>query len=174
MEMFLADAVEDYHFRSDYPVNQMFGVQAGLPNFMTQQAPVTNKREAEDYVARLNQVGWKFDGLLEGLKERADRGVVPPHFTILEVIDQMKGFAGKPVAENPLHTAFAEKLDKLPTSDLSPEAKADLLRQADTAIETVVYPAYGRLIAFFTEASGRCPMVTPITPGASALRPPPP
>ena len=150
MEMFLTDAVEDYRFRSDYPVNQMFGVQAGLPNFMTQQAPVTNKREAADYVARLNQFGWKFDGLLEGLKERADRGVVPPHFTIVEVIDQMKGFSGKPPKDNPLYTAFAEKLDKLPASELNPEAKADLLKEADLAIEKIVYPAYGRLIDFFT------------------------
>ncbi len=151
MEIFLSDQLEAYRFRSDYPVNQMFGIQAGLPNFMTNQVPITNKREADDYITRLNQFGWKFDGVLAGLKERADRGVVPPHFTIVEVIDQMKGFVGKPPKENPLYVVFAEKLDKLPAADLTPEAKAKLLEDVHFAIGSVVYPAYQKMIAFFTE-----------------------
>ncbi len=151
MEIFLSDQVEAYRFRDDYPVNQMFGLQAGMPNFMTNQVPITNRREAADYVARLKLFGWKFDGVLAGLKERADRGVVPPHFTIVEVIDQMKGFTGKPATENPLYTVFASKLGKLPVSELSTEAKNALLADAETAISEIVYPAYGRMIAFFTE-----------------------
>ena len=151
MEMFLSDTVESYRYRADYPVNQMFGIQAGLPNFMSQQVPVTNNREARDYVARLKLFGWKFDGLLAGLKERADRGVVPPHFTIVEVLDQMNGFIGTAPTQNPLYISFADKVGKLPDKELPPDLKAAMLGDAEKAIKEVVYPAYGRLIDFFTD-----------------------
>ena len=65
----------------------------------------------------------------------------------------MKGFIGKPSKENPLYVAYAEKLDKLPAAELTPEAKAKLLDDADSAIRTTVYPAYEKLIAFFDPSS---------------------
>lgn len=157
MAFFLQAAIDSYRFRDDYPVNQMFGVQASLPNFMMQQHPVTNRSEAEDYVARLRLFPWKFDGVLAGLKERAGRGVMPPHFTIVEVLAQMRGFVAKPAAENPLYVSFAGKLAKLPPRILGEEQKKALLAATSAAIANDVYPAYGKLIAFFAEAERKFP-----------------
>ena len=151
MEIMLVSGIQDFKYRNSFPVNQLFGIQSQLPNFLTQQHQIGNRREAEDYVARLNLFGWKFDGLLASLKERADRGVVPPHFAIVEVLDQMKGFVGKAPVDNPLYVSFAEKLDKLPANALTTEVKGQLLKGAESAIKDQVYPAYGKLIAYFTE-----------------------
>jgi hypothetical protein len=53
LEWFLVD-IDDgnrymYH---DYPVNQLFGIQSGLPDFMINTHQINNPGDAKDYVAR--------------------------------------------------------------------------------------------------------------------------
>ena len=127
-----------------YPINQMFGEQSRFPRFMQSQHVVINAKTARNYVSRLNAVGLKFDQVIEVIGEQAKVGVVPPTFVIDRVLTEMKGFVAKPAMENTLYTGFYAKLAKL---DLSAEEKAELAAAAQKAIDTVVYPAYGRLIA---------------------------
>ncbi len=133
-----------YH---DYPLNQMFGLQSEFPNFMTTLHPVNNRVNARNYIKRLNKVGVKFDQILEGLHIREEKGIIPPRFVIRRVLDEMTTFTKIPVKENSLHTVYAEKLAKL---KLDPKIQQNLLDEADKAIQTVVYPAYQRLIDYFT------------------------
>jgi uncharacterized protein (DUF885 family) len=51
---------EKYAFH-DYPVNQLFGVQNGTPDFLINQHRIADLRGAEDYLSRLGEVGRKFD-----------------------------------------------------------------------------------------------------------------
>ncbi len=62
LDWFLDDQVraEPYRFHN-YPLNQMFGIQSELPNFMMTIHPVTSKQEAWNYVRRLRRFGEKFD-----------------------------------------------------------------------------------------------------------------
>jgi uncharacterized protein (DUF885 family) len=131
----------------NYPVNQMFGVQNETPDFMINQHRIPDLRGAEDYIARLGEFGRKFDQVLEGLKLRESKGVVPPRFVIERVLTEMRGFAGKPVAENPLQLNFVKKVDAL--KDLSAADRQALQERSAQAIETGVLPAYRQLIAFF-------------------------
>jgi uncharacterized protein (DUF885 family) len=134
-----------YH---DYPVNQLFGVQSEEPDFMVHIHRVIDERSARRYVERLNGFGRYFDQIIEGLKLRESKGVVPPKFVVTKVLAQMRGFTGTTVQENLLYTNFAEKLDQL--KELDPKVKADLLASASQAIETQVYPAYARLTEYET------------------------
>ncbi|MEO6920952.1 MAG: DUF885 domain-containing protein [Collimonas sp.] len=148
---FLQIQVDGERFRDyDFPVNQMQGMQSGLPDFMVQIHQVTNKREAENYIARLNKFSRKFDQLLESLKLRESKDLVPPQFTVDKVVVQMKGFIAKPSMENILFVSFKDKLDKIPVEQLDAETRAQLLAQADQAIQHSVYPAYGKLIDYFS------------------------
>ncbi len=71
LDYFLTIQVEGDRFRDyDFPVNQMFGVQSSLPNFMAQTHQVNNKHDAEAYIARLDGFPEKFAQTLVGLKER--------------------------------------------------------------------------------------------------------
>jgi uncharacterized protein (DUF885 family) len=133
----------------DFPVNQMFGIQSSLPNFMTQVHQVTTKGEADNYIARLNKFPRKFDEVLEGLTLRESESIVPPRFTVEKVIDQMNGFVGKPAQENPLYVSFKEKLDKIPADRMDSATRTQLLAQVDVAIQKSVYPAYRKLIDHF-------------------------
>jgi len=149
MQAFLDESVEGEQFRHhDYPLNQMFGVQSEMPNFMMTLHPVVSKKEARNYVIRLGLFGRKFDQVLEGLHIRESKGCLPPHFVILRVLEEMKNFISTPSRENPLYTVFAEKLSGL--EKLSQADRTQLLDNAADQIDTVVYPAYHKLIDYFS------------------------
>jgi uncharacterized protein (DUF885 family) len=133
----------------DFPLNQMAGMQSALPNFMAQVHQVKSKGEADNYIARLNKFPRKFSELLEGLKQREAKGVIPPRFTVEKVLVQMNGFVAKAPQDNPLYLSLKEKLAKIPAAQLDDAARAQLLAQAEAAIKDSVYPAYRQLIAYF-------------------------
>ncbi|MDT8450929.1 MAG: DUF885 domain-containing protein, partial [Wenzhouxiangellaceae bacterium] len=135
----------------NFPVNQMFGVQSMLPNFMAQQHVVEDELGAEHYIARLNLFDEKFAQVLEGLKIREEAGIVPPRFAIVKVIDQIEGFIAEAPAEHMLVISFVDKLDRIDEADLSADVRDELRRQAVTAVEQTVYPAYRELLAWLVE-----------------------
>lgn len=151
LAFFLQSQVDGAAYRwHDFPVNQLFGVQSGTPNFMTQTHQVTDLTEANNYVTRLNKFPLKFDQLLESLKLREAKNVIPPRFTVEKVLVQMKEFSGKPAKDNPLYVSFAEKLAKIPATKIDSETRTRLLTQTEQAITASVYPSYQKLIAYFT------------------------
>jgi uncharacterized protein (DUF885 family) len=155
MDWFLDDlAVRGEPFRfHDYPLNQMFGIQSQLPNFMLTIHPVVSKAEARNYIKRLSKFGVKFDQVMEGLVIREQKGVIPPCFVVRHVINEMTAFIGKPARENPLYTVFDEKLAKI--DKLSANDRQSLLDDAAVEIERTVYPAYQKFIDYFTALEGK-------------------
>ncbi len=62
MAFFLDDIARGEKFRHhDYPLNQMFGIQSELPNFMMTLHPVVSRLEGQNYVKRLSRFKVKFD-----------------------------------------------------------------------------------------------------------------
>jgi uncharacterized protein (DUF885 family) len=145
LEWFLADQAQGNHFMfHNYPVNQLFGVQSGLPDFMITLHPMKRPKDAENYVKRVHGFGVAIDQVIDGLRLREQQKIVPPRFVLTKVLTEMRAFTGKPAVENPLYTNFATKADSI--AKLAP-AKRDELRAAlQREIEQTVYPAYGRLI----------------------------
>lgn len=148
MDWFLDDQARGERFRfHNYPLNQMFGIQSELPNFMMTLHPVVSKLEARNYIKRLNRFGVKFDQVMEGLLVREEKGILPPKFVIRRVLDEMTAFIGQPATQNPLYTVFQEKLGKLKVSATDQQ---NLLAAAEAAIQATVYPAYQKMIDYFT------------------------
>jgi uncharacterized protein (DUF885 family) len=148
LEWFLQDLVEGQRWLYyDYPVNQLFGVQSSTPDFMVQIHPIGDRRDVLNYTARLTAFGRKFDQLLEGLRLRESKGILPPKFVIGRVLAEMRAFIAVPARENILYTNLSTKLARLGSVPAPDRAK--LLAQAQSAIEHSVYPAYGRLIDYF-------------------------
>ena len=140
----LAEA-EKFRFHN-YPVNQLFGVQNSFPSFMESTHQIHSKGDAEDYVARLSQVGRKFDQVLDGLRHREQLGILPPQFVITKVLDEMRNFVATPAEEGILMVALT---DKMKEADLAEDDQQKIAIEARAQIEETVYPAYGRLIAYF-------------------------
>lgn len=137
--------VEKFRFHN-YPVNQLFGVQNGFPSFMESTHQVHSVRDAEDYVSRLSQVGRKFGQVIDGLRHREQLGILPPQFVVTKVLDEMRSFKATPVEEGILMVSLTDKMQE---ADLPMDEQQRIALEAREQIEQTVYPAYGRLIAYF-------------------------
>lgn len=147
LDWFLADQAQDARFRDyDYPVNQLFGFQSQLADFMISTHPLHRPKDADNFIRRVQGFGVAFDQAIDGLRRREALGVVPPRFVIRKVLDQMNGFIAKPARENPLFVHFAAKLDSMPK--LEAAERTQLEARLDREITQTVYPAYRRMIAY--------------------------
>lgn len=144
----LQNATGPWRFHN-YPLNQMNGVQNDFPVFMQDVHTVESKAEARDYVARLYAVRDKFEQLIEGLKIRQQKGIVPPDFILDRVLDSMRSFVAVPYLENSLYQSFDEKLR---AAGAIKDKDKDIYRKgAEEAMRDAVYPAYAKLIAYAEE-----------------------
>ena len=152
LDYFLGMQQEGDRFRfHNYPLNQLFGLQNGMPTFMATQHQVKSETEADDYIARLGKFPLKFEQTMEGLKAREQAGIIPPTFVIEKVLDEMRRFVAAPAKENILYTSFVEKLDKIPAESMAPAVRERLLGEVDAAITAQVYPAYAKFIAYYEQ-----------------------
>ncbi len=147
-----------YHMNSvnypgPYPVNQLFGVQSEVPAFLKSSHQIVDKISAENYIKRLKAIPAKFDQVLETLRYREDMGVIPPRFTVTKVITQMEKFIMILPEENVLYVSFSEKISK--RDEIEEKDREKLKQEVVSTIETDVYPAYGKLIAFLEKQKAR-------------------
>ena len=156
-------------FYHGYPVNQMRGIQSGLPSLMENSHKLRNESDAEAYITRLSKFDTKFNQLIENLKISESKGIIPPKFVIERVLDEMNGFIGakknsiasdkdsnsilSSVKSNILFTNFELKIDKL--EELSSEEKDSYKKQVEKEIETTVFGAYKNLIQYFEQLKSK-------------------
>jgi uncharacterized protein (DUF885 family) len=136
----------------NYPLNQLFGKQNGFPTFMDSTHQVGNLGDARDYVTRLSKVGIKFGQLMEGLRVREERGIIPPTFVIQKVLAEMRAFVATPPEQNILYTSLRKKLDKAGIS--GPDSER-VLADARAQIVGTVYPAYQVFIDYYAALEPR-------------------
>ncbi|WP_444897868.1 DUF885 domain-containing protein [Microbulbifer sp. SSSA005] len=150
LEYYLENLVEGERWRHhNYPLNQMFGVQNALPEFLVELHQINNVKEADYYLSRLSEVDRKFSQVLDGLKIREQKKILPPRFVIDRVLSEMQGFINVPVHENILYTSLERRLDTLET--LPAKERTRILDRGKILIESDVYPAYASLIAYYQE-----------------------
>ena len=138
---------EPFQYHS-YPVNQLFGVQNGFPRFMEGQHQINDAADVENYLSRLRAVDEKFAQVLDGLKLREEKGIIPPRFVIDRVLDEMNGFISSPIEENILYSSLKEKMSK--AEEISAEQQDAFLAEAQTVIGDDVDRAYQLFIDYFT------------------------
>ncbi|MFK7953010.1 MAG: DUF885 family protein [Ekhidna sp.] len=164
LSWFIGNQVEgEEFFYHDYPVNQMFGQQSNLPSMMESSHKIEDKSDVAVYITRLSKFDIKFDQVIEGLKIREEKGIIPPIFVIDRVLNEMKGFTGEkisdeinleidvddPVERNILFTNLDTKIDKI--ESLSEDEKEDFKVQVKDEVRNTVFGAYGDLISYFEE-----------------------
>lgn len=133
-------------FYHDYPVNQFNGIQSDLPTLLINSHKLRNKSDIKAYISRLKGFDNKFNQVLEGLKKREQKGIIPPKFVIKRVLDEMKGFIGTGVEKNVLFTNFTQKAAAI--NGLSEEEKSAYAQQVAQTIHTSVFKAYQNLIDY--------------------------
>lgn len=148
LEWFIERELEGEKYQwHNYPVNQLFGVQNEFPSFMANIHRLLTPGDCDYYVQRLNAVTTKFEQLIESLKVREQKGILPPRFVVEKVLKEMTDFVSQPAAENILATSFKTRAAKI--NGMSDEQRAAFQKRVETAMTDRVYPAYQKLISYF-------------------------
>ncbi len=150
--------IEDYKYRLyNYPVNQMFGAQSRKPAFLINMHRIDNIDDAEAYISRLNGFNAYFLQLIKNLKEREEKGIMPPKFVYDKVVQDSENIlVGQPFnASKEPSTLLKDFLKKINKLDLDTSVKSKLENKAKEALLTSVKPAYEALITFIKSQKER-------------------
>ena len=153
-----AEPFNDYHF-----VFQQFqnSLQVGLVNFLSQTHPIRNRRDIENYLARLELVAGQMDEGSAQAQDAASRGFVPPKFILTSTIAQFDRFlAGAPRA-NVLVSSLDERAARL--KEVSAGDRAAFVAAAEKITAAAIIPAFQRAqallksqLAVATDDAGLC------------------
>lgn len=129
----------------DFPLDQFNGANVGLVEALTLRHPLVQPADASNYIARMKQVGTRMDEAVTEAKQIASRKILPPRFIVQTTLTQMRGFSDVAPAQNPLVTAFAQRIQAI--EGLTSAQRSDLQSQATGIVTAEVYPAWRRGIA---------------------------
>ena len=127
-----------------YPVEQAFGFQKNIINFLLSTHQIKNARLARHYVERVKAVGPLIDAVRADVERQAKLGVVAPDFIIDRSVAQMQALIAPAPKDNALVKTLAEKSKAI---DLDAAERQKLIDDTTATVAQSVYPAYRRLIA---------------------------
>ena len=129
----------------DFPLDQFNGSNVGLVEALTLRHPLVKPADASNYIARMQQIGTRMDEAVAEGKQIAAKKRLPPRFIVATTLTQMRGFSDVAPAQNPLVTAFAQRIQTI--EGLSQAQRSQLQSQATRIVTEQVYPAWRRGIA---------------------------
>jgi len=160
----LQNGIDNEEYRDfRFPLEQVNGTNVTLVNALTVQQPIRNFRDAENYVARLGQVGERMRESIADAERLAANRLLPPRFIVSSTIRQMEQFVSTPAAQNPYVTALSAKAV---AANLAEEELKKVRAEAIRVIESDVYPAWRSAIAFLNTLLPR----TTDDPGLSRVK----
>ena len=127
----------------NYPVNQFSGAHLTFPGFMSRSHRITDLKDANDYLTRLNKWPEKVSGLIEAMEHRRELGIVPPTSIVRKVKDQCKRITNRPVDQDPLFTGFTKGLEGI--NDIESADSTELSQECRRLIFETIHPAYREL-----------------------------
>ena len=145
-QWFLQDVVDRLPFiYHNYPATYgIFGVQADTEQLFTEVHPLQTLQDAEDYIARLTLVEFKFALLAVHLALQQQAGIVEPALTMQVAINQVSAMASAGTSTNPYYTTLVDALAGIPGIDEA--QRTDLQGRAFSAVDTGVRRGYQGLL----------------------------
>ena len=148
-------AIEGWRWRfHNYPLNQMSGLHSEAPALLINFHQIDNTDDARAYIARLRGMGHLLDQLIEGVKVRAEKKIIPPKFVFPLVIDSAREvITGEPFDQSGKRCALLEDFETKvgALKEVDTATKKQLATDARAALLDTVKPAYEKLIAVLQE-----------------------
>ncbi|RYV02560.1 DUF885 domain-containing protein [Shewanella sp. OPT22] len=146
----LENEIADFKWRfHSYPVNQMYGVHSTTPSFLINQHQITDVKDAQAYISRLNGIKPRFEQLETALKVRADKGIIAPKFVFNYVISDSENIVkGQPFTQGKDSVLWADFKKKVAKLKLEKAEEQQLLKDAKKALINNVGPAYTKFVAY--------------------------
>ncbi|HEY4301665.1 MAG TPA: DUF885 domain-containing protein [Candidatus Didemnitutus sp.] len=143
LEWHLREAVGSERFRDfNFIFNQFTGLHVRLVNFLSQTHPVRNRRDVENYLARLGQVAGQIDEGVAQARDAAGRGFLMPRFIITASLGQFERFfAGGPSA-NVLVASLRKRMAAV--KSLTDDDRTKFAAEAQAMVADSIIPAFHR------------------------------
>ena len=129
--------------------HQFRGLHVRLVNFLSQTHPIRNRRDIENYLARLALVAGQMDEGVAQAREAGARGFLMPDFITKAALGQFDRFLGDAPAQNVLVTSLSERAAKV--TDLPAADHAAFVAAAEKIVTSSVIPAFQRARALLQE-----------------------
>ncbi len=143
-----ADAFNDYTF----VFHQFRGLHVRLVNFLSQSHPIRNRRDIENYLARLDLVAAQMDEGIAQARAAAVRGFLMPGFITQSAIGQFDRFLEGGAGKNVLVVSLRERMDKLSGANaISARDYAMFVNAAGDTVREGIIPAFQRARALLQE-----------------------
>lgn len=135
----------------DYPVNQMDGWHTKIPSTLINQHTIRNKKDADNYISRVEKVPEVIDQLIDNLKRRAEKNVVAPEKILDYDINSCENLVVNTKKSIGLHPIYVDFFDKIKKLDISKDEKDNYITKVKNAIEKDFSPAYSKLVSYLKE-----------------------
>ena len=136
-----------------FPLEQFAGANVNLVNTLTVIHPLRTEKDADNYLARLAQVGTRMGEAVVEARRLAAKGILPPRFILRSTIASMQTFIAAPPGQNPFVTAFDERLAA--AKAVTDDRRAALRGEAERIVSAHVYPAWRNAIRLLEEQTGQ-------------------
>lgn len=133
-----------------YRITQQGGAYFEIPDFLNDAHVIADRSDALAYLARLEAFAGVLDTDTQVARERAERGFIPPDFSIDLTIGQMEKLRNAPADNNTMVASVVRR-----TREKGIEG--DFAAPAAQLVATKIYPALDRQIALMKELRGKTP-----------------
>lgn len=135
----------DYHF----VFNQFTGLHVQIVNFLSQQHPIRNRRDIENYLVRLSAVAGKIDTGIVQARGAAANGILMPTFITQASIGQLDRFLDGAPQNNVLVASLVQRMGNL--KDLPAAQREQFAAEATAIVRQAIIPVFQRTRALLQE-----------------------
>ena len=147
----LDDTIASAEFATyPYVFDQFNGLQLDLVNHLTQGHPIRERRDIENYLARLALVGPLVDQGIAEARTAVAGGILPPRFILQRTVEQLDGFLKNTPKANVFVSTFDQRILALGEA-ISTADRQTFVAAAERATADGVIPAYRRIRDFLAE-----------------------
>ena len=152
-EFAIEDQLASHKFAgNEYVFQHMGGPHSDFPSFMINFHSVDTVEDAQGYIARLNEAQRYLGQYADKAQAQFENGVVLPKFVYGKISEASRNvISGAPFSEGEDSPLFADIQDKINGLSIGQDQKDQLIKDAETALLSVVQPAYLALLNMFTE-----------------------
>lgn len=127
-----------------FPLNQFNGANVTLVESLSLRHPLATAQDADNYLARLQQLGPRMLEAVQVGQELAGKNLLPPRFIAERTLQQLQDFVAMPLDSNPLIAAYDTRMQNI--TDLGEAQRKRLRAEATEVVKTAVYPAWQQAI----------------------------
>jgi uncharacterized protein (DUF885 family) len=146
----LQGTVDAYPYRDyNFVFNQFTGLHVQIVNFLSQQHPIRNRRDIENYLVRLKAVAGKMDTGIVQARGAAANGILMPTFITQASIGQLDRFLDGAPDNNVFVASLVQRMANV--KDLPAGEPAKFAAQATAIVSLSIIPVFQRTRALLQE-----------------------